>query len=76
VRALEERVTLTSKLQHDAERRQHRLVAANWARRASEAQRELDVIRDALRRIDALRAGALRQEAEDLRLVPEPRPAK
>jgi two-component system, chemotaxis family, protein-glutamate methylesterase/glutaminase len=76
VRALEERVTLTSKLQHDAERRQHRLVAANWARRTREAQHELDVIRDAMRRIDALRAEEMREEVEDQRLVPEARPAK
>ena len=76
VRALEERVTLTSKLQHEAERRQHRLVAATWARRAGEAQHELDIIRNAMRRVDALRAGELREEADDQQLVPEPRPAK
>ena len=76
VRALEERVSLTSKLQRDAERRQHRLVAANWARRANEAQHELEVIRDAMRRIDALRAGELRKEVEDQGLVPESGPAK
>jgi len=56
LRALEERVALTRNLQHQAEHRQHRLVAANWAQRAEEAQRELDVIRNAVRRIDDIKA--------------------
>jgi two-component system chemotaxis response regulator CheB len=76
VRALEERVSLTTKLQHDAERRQHRLVATNWASRAKEAQHELDVIRQAMRRIETVRADDLGQQAENGRLVPDPRPAK
>jgi two-component system chemotaxis response regulator CheB len=56
VRALEERVALTRKLQREAEHRQHRLVAATWASRASEAQRELEVIREAIRRMDDIKA--------------------
>jgi two-component system chemotaxis response regulator CheB len=56
LRALEERVALTRKLQRQAEQRQHRLVAANWAQRADEAQRELEVIRGAIKRIEQIKS--------------------
>jgi two-component system chemotaxis response regulator CheB len=69
LRALEERLALTRNLQHQAEQRQHRLVAANWAKRADEAQRELEVIRNALRRIDQIKSQAVAVSPES---VPEP----
>jgi two-component system, chemotaxis family, protein-glutamate methylesterase/glutaminase len=75
VRALEERVSLTSKLQQDAERRQHRLVATNWAQRAQEARRELDVIRDAMQRMERIRDRELNEQVGNP-VVPEAQPAK
>jgi two-component system chemotaxis response regulator CheB len=66
LRALEERLALTRNLQHQAEQRQHRLVAANWAKRADEAQRELDVIRNALRRIDQIKSQAVAVSPESV----------
>jgi two-component system chemotaxis response regulator CheB len=57
LRALEERVMLARKLQKQAENDRHGLLATNWRRKADEFQRNLDVIRAAIRRMDDL-AGA------------------
>jgi two-component system chemotaxis response regulator CheB len=54
LRALEERLALARKLQHQAERQHHPLLADNWSRKASEFQQELEIIRDAVRRMDVI----------------------
>ena len=56
LRALEERRTLAKGLQQQAERADQRHLAVSWAERADEIQRELEVIRDSVRRLDALGA--------------------
>ncbi len=56
LRALEERVTLARKLQKHAETERHGLLAANWREKADEFQKNLEVIRSAIRRMDDLRA--------------------
>ena len=56
LRALEERVSLARKLQRQAERQQHALSAENWSKKAAEFQKELRIIRDATRRMDAIAA--------------------
>ncbi|MBX9826471.1 MAG: chemotaxis protein CheB [Xanthobacteraceae bacterium] len=59
-RALEERRSLASKLQQQAEGNGQTMLAASWSRRVHEFQKELDIIRGAIRRLDDL---AARQEA-------------
>jgi two-component system chemotaxis response regulator CheB len=54
LRALEERVALVRKLGRQAEERDSRLVAANWADKARELDAEADIIRNSLRRIDEI----------------------
>jgi two-component system chemotaxis response regulator CheB len=54
LRTLEDRVALAQRLQQQAEHQQHRLMAANWAKRAAESQKELTTIRDAMRRIEQI----------------------
>ena len=56
LRALEERRSLASKLEKDADRRGHPHMAASWARRAKEFHRELEIIRDAMGRLDEIAA--------------------
>jgi two-component system, chemotaxis family, protein-glutamate methylesterase/glutaminase len=60
-RALEERVALASKLHRQAVDRGHRLLAENWADKAREFEREVDVIRGSIRRMDQLAAAAAEQ---------------
>ncbi|HLH94889.1 MAG TPA: chemotaxis protein CheB [Xanthobacteraceae bacterium] len=62
LRALDERVALARKLRNDASRRGHVLLAENWADRCREAQREAEVIRESLRRMDGV-SGAARETA-------------
>jgi two-component system, chemotaxis family, protein-glutamate methylesterase/glutaminase len=54
LRALEERIALIKKLRRQAEQRDSRLTAANWADKARELEAEANTIRDSLRRIDAI----------------------
>jgi len=54
LRALEERRELARTLREQAERNSQPLLAASWARRAEEFESELEVIRDAIRRLDSL----------------------
>jgi two-component system chemotaxis response regulator CheB len=63
LRALEERVALAQKLERQATAAGHRLLADNWADKGREFERELDVIRDSIRRIDRIAAEAERQQA-------------
>lgn len=56
LRSLEERAALARKLQADAEGRQQRHAAATWSERAAEFQRELDVIRQVVGRMDEIAA--------------------
>jgi two-component system chemotaxis response regulator CheB len=54
LRALEERVALFHKLRKQAEERDSRLTAANWADKARELEAEANTIRNSLRRIDEI----------------------
>src|SRR5262249_6128935 len=54
LRAMEERRALADKLQDQAERNGQSSLASSWARRSQEFQRELDVIRDAIVRLDEI----------------------
>ena len=62
-RALEERVALAGKLHSQAESSGHRYLMSTWAARRSEYEREMAVIRDAIRRMEDLVAGAELQRA-------------
>ncbi len=66
LRALEERRTLAQNLERQATRNGKPMLAASWSRRAEEFEKELDVIRRALRRLDdvALRADRKAAAAE------------
>jgi two-component system chemotaxis response regulator CheB len=57
LRALEERRALADRLERQAQRNGQPMLAASWARRAEEFQRELDVIRKALYRLDDIATG-------------------
>jgi two-component system chemotaxis response regulator CheB len=54
LRTLEDRVALAQRLQRQAEHQQQRLMAANWAKRAAETEKELTTIRQAMRRIEQI----------------------
>jgi len=58
IRALEEKVALARKLQREAADRGHNLAQSTWAERASEYERELNVVRDTVLRIEAAAAKA------------------
>jgi two-component system, chemotaxis family, protein-glutamate methylesterase/glutaminase len=64
-RALEERVALAHKLHDQAQQRGHRNLMRDWAARAAEYEREMNVIRDSIRRMDAIAARAQRRPADD-----------
>lgn len=51
LRILEERVALARRLERQAIRSGHRLLAETWAERAQEHERELSVIRSSIRRL-------------------------
>ena len=51
-RALEERVVLTRKLHRQADERQHRALAADWASRVAEAEEELKSLHNAIARVE------------------------
>src|SRR5215470_15432436 len=55
-RALEERVSLARKLNKQAIEVGHHLLAKTWAEKAREFEREMDVIRSSIRRMDRLAA--------------------
>lgn len=52
LRALEERYNLAKKLEHQAADNKQSTLAASWSRRAREFERELDIVRRAIRRLD------------------------
>jgi two-component system chemotaxis response regulator CheB len=56
LRALEERVALARKLHKQAVDSGHRLLAENWADKMREFEREMDVIRMSVRRMERLAA--------------------
>ena len=56
LRALEERRSLARKLEKQAEQNDQARLAASWARRGEEYERELAVIRDSVRRLDEIAA--------------------
>jgi two-component system chemotaxis response regulator CheB len=58
LRALEERVALASKLHRQAVDAGHRLLAETWAQKAHEFEREMEVIRGSIRRMDRIAAAA------------------
>lgn len=58
LRALEERVALARKLHRQAQDSGHQLLAENWAEKTREFEREMDIIRNSVRRMDRLAAEA------------------
>lgn len=62
LRALEERRALARKLEHQAELNRQPHLARSWAHRAIEFERELNVIRDSIQRIDKI---AVQHEKRD-----------
>jgi two-component system chemotaxis response regulator CheB len=58
LRALEERVALAQKLYNQAKASGHHLLAENWATKLKEFEREMDIIRSSIRRMDRLAAQA------------------
>ena len=54
LRVLEERRTLSRRLEMDAEREGQLQMAATWAQRADEFQRELNVIRTSIERVNRI----------------------
>jgi two-component system chemotaxis response regulator CheB len=54
LRALEERRALARKLERQAEQNAQPHLARSWAQRAAEFQRELNIIRDSIERIDKI----------------------
>jgi two-component system, chemotaxis family, protein-glutamate methylesterase/glutaminase len=58
LRALEERVALARKLYRQAVDGGHRLLAETWAEKARDFEREMDVIRGSIRRMDRIAAAA------------------
>lgn len=60
LRALEEREALARKLHRQAISSGHRLLAENWADKAREFERETQVIRESIRRVDQLAANSAR----------------
>ena len=55
-RALEERVALARKLNRQSLNAGHRMLAETWADKAREFERQMDVIRASVRRMDRLAA--------------------
>jgi two-component system chemotaxis response regulator CheB len=60
LRALEERLALARKLYKQAVDDGHRLLAETWSTKAREFEREMNVIRDSIRRVDQLAADSER----------------
>ena len=54
LRVLEDRVALAGKLHQQAVNSDHRLLAKTWADKAREFEREMEVIRSSIRRMDRL----------------------
>lgn len=63
-RALEERVALARKLHATAKERGHRHSMASWSARAREHEQEMKVIKEAIRRMEAIAARAELQRSE------------
>jgi two-component system, chemotaxis family, protein-glutamate methylesterase/glutaminase len=61
LRALEERVALARKLYWQAVNSGHRLLAESWSQKARECEREMEVIRASMQRVDQLAADADRE---------------
>ncbi|HKQ13900.1 MAG TPA: chemotaxis protein CheB [Steroidobacteraceae bacterium] len=55
-RALEERAALAAKLHRQAEQSGHQLMMSTWSARMREYQREMNVIRDAIKRMEEIAA--------------------
>jgi two-component system chemotaxis response regulator CheB len=58
LRALEERVALARKLHSHAKERGHSHLMKNWAARVREYEQEMQVVRDSIRRMEAIAARA------------------
>jgi len=65
LRALEERRALTLRLQAQAEQSDQARLAASWAERAREIERELGVIRESIARLDEITARAESRRAAE-----------
>jgi two-component system, chemotaxis family, protein-glutamate methylesterase/glutaminase len=63
-RALEERIALAQGFESQAIGKGHDLLARTWAERAAQYQREADLIRSSLERVDELAAAFARTSAE------------
>ena len=64
LRALEERAALVRKLEEQAAASDNLRVAANWRHKAEALEREVDIMRSAMRRMDELAAEAEEEPAE------------
>jgi two-component system chemotaxis response regulator CheB len=64
-RALEERIALASRLHQRAVSSGHRLLAQTWAARARESERDAEIIRESLRKIDCIVAREQLQAQHD-----------
>jgi two-component system chemotaxis response regulator CheB len=58
LRALDERIALAKSLQREANRNGHNRVADSWRRKLSEYEREAQILRDSMRRVDEIAARA------------------
>jgi two-component system chemotaxis response regulator CheB len=63
-RALEDRLSLARKLHAQAVAGGHRLLAETWADKAGEFEREMQVIREGIRRMETIVAKSEREEVE------------
>ena len=63
-RAMEERVALAHKLHRQARQAGHQLTADTWAARALEYEQEMQVIRESIRRMEAITASEAKQAAK------------
>jgi two-component system, chemotaxis family, protein-glutamate methylesterase/glutaminase len=58
LRALDERIALAKSLQREAKRNGHNRVADSWRKKLSEYEREAQILRDSMRRVDEIAARA------------------
>ncbi len=58
LRALDERIALAQSLQREAEKNGHHRLAESWRKRLTEYDREAQILRDSMRRIDEISARA------------------
>jgi two-component system, chemotaxis family, protein-glutamate methylesterase/glutaminase len=65
-RALEERVALAKRLHRQAVEQGHSLTGKDWADKVEEYQREMEIVRSAIRRMESISAKEQLREQQDL----------